>query len=106
MSYFQRHIFFCCNQRTNGSDCCAQHNATEMLNYAKDRVAELGLKGAGKVRVSKAGCLGRCDHGPVAVVYPDAVWYTYIDREDIDEIVASHLAKGEPVARLRLPDTD
>jgi len=55
------------------------------------------------VRVNKAGCLDRCEHGPVIVVYPEAVWYTYVDREDIDEIVESHLRDGHPVERLRLP---
>lgn len=55
----------------------------------------------GSVRVNKAGCLGRCDDGPVIVVYPDNVWYTYIDKEDIDEIIDSHLVHGRVVQRLR-----
>lgn len=62
----------------------------------------MGLAGPGKVRVSKAGCLDRCGRGPVLVVYPDAVWYRYASRADIDEIIDSHLAGGQPVARLRL----
>jgi (2Fe-2S) ferredoxin len=54
------------------------------------------------VRVNKAGCLDRCEHGPVAVVYPEAVWYTFIDTSDIDEIVESHLRDGQPVRRLMI----
>jgi (2Fe-2S) ferredoxin len=54
------------------------------------------------VRVNKAGCLDRCAGGPVAVVYPEAVWYTYVDRNDLDEIVDSHLLQGRVVERLRL----
>ena len=102
MSYYERHVFFCLNQRDNGARCCADHNAAELQAYAKDRVKKLGLSGPGKVRVNKAGCLDRCDEGPCAVVYPEAVWYTYVDREDIDEIIDSHLVNGVPVERLRI----
>jgi (2Fe-2S) ferredoxin len=55
------------------------------------------------VRVNKAGCLDRCAGGPVAVVYPEAVWYTYVDTHDIDDIVDSHLKRGEIVERLLTP---
>ncbi len=102
MSHYERHIFFCLNQRDDGRDCCAAHDAERLQAHAKARVKALGLSGAGKVRVNKAGCLDRCEHGPVAVVYPDAVWYTFVDEQDIDEIVDSHLAQGRPVERLRI----
>ena len=102
MSYFKHHVFFCCNQRDPGETCCNNHGASEMQAYAKDRVAKLGLKGKGKVRINKAGCLDRCDDGPVLVVYPEAVWYTYVDKEDIDEIVDSHLVGGKVVERLKI----
>ena len=59
--------------------------------------------GLGGVRVNKAGCLDRCAGGPVIVVYPEAVWYTYVDQQDIDEIVERHLTRGEVVERLQLP---
>jgi len=54
------------------------------------------------VCVNKAGCLDRCAGGPVAVVYPEAVWYTFVDQQDIDEIVESHLKNGRIVERLVL----
>jgi (2Fe-2S) ferredoxin len=105
MSYYRRHIFFCLNQRENGEACCAQHDAQAGFEHCKREVKAAGLTGAGGVRVNKAGCLDRCAGGPVAVVYPEAVWYTYVDREDIDEIVRSHLIGGQPVQRLMLaPD--
>ena len=57
------------------------------------------------MRVNKAGCLDRCAGGPVAVVYPEGTWYTYVDTDDIDEIVEQHLTQGRVVERLRLaPD--
>jgi (2Fe-2S) ferredoxin len=104
VSYYQRHIFFCCNQREPGAKtCCNNHGASELRDYAKARVKELKLSGGeGKVRVNMAGCLDRCDEGPCLVVYPEAVWYTYVDREDIDEIVDEHLQHGRVVERLRI----
>ena len=104
MSYFQRHIFFCLNQRDNGENACAQHDAQAGFDHCKQRVKALGLAGKGGVRVNKSGCLDRCAGGPVAVVYPDATWYTYVDQSDIDEIVERHLKDGQVVERLVLPD--
>ncbi|TBO31473.1 (2Fe-2S) ferredoxin domain-containing protein [Aquabacterium lacunae] len=102
MSYYERHIFFCLNERPNGEDCCALHGAKAGFDHCKQRVKEAGLAGQGKVRVNKAGCLDRCAGGPVAVVYPEGTWYTFVDQADIDEIVDKHLAKGEVVDRLVL----
>lgn len=102
MSHYQRHVFFCCNQRPEGQVCCAAHGAVAAQTYAKDRIAELGLKGKGKIRINRAGCMDRCDEGPVLVVYPDAVWYTYIDNEDVEEIIQEHLVNGRVVERLRI----
>jgi (2Fe-2S) ferredoxin len=102
MSYYRHHVFFCCNQREPGENCCQNHKADEMRDYAKNRVKALGLAGQGKVRVNKAGCLDRCDEGPVIVVYPEEIWYTYVDKADIDEIVEEHLKHGRIVERLRI----
>jgi (2Fe-2S) ferredoxin len=102
-SYYQRHIFFCTNQRPNGEACCADHQAEDAAAHCKKLVKTAGLNGAGKVRVNKAGCLDRCAGGPVCVVYPEAVWYSYVDKNDIEEIVQSHLQNGQVVERLLVP---
>ena len=102
-SYYERHIFFCLNEREAGQECCARHHAQEAFDHCKSRVKAAGLTGPGKVRVNKAGCLDRCAAGPVAVVYPEAVWYSYVDLSDIDEIVESHLKNGQVVTRLLVP---
>jgi (2Fe-2S) ferredoxin len=102
MSHYRRHVFVCCNQREAPEKCCASAGAAGLQKYMKDRVKALGLSGAGKVRINKAGCLDRCEEGPVMVVYPEAVWYTYVDRDDIDEIVERHVVNGEVVERLRI----
>ena len=102
MSYFNQHVFICCNQRDNDEPCCNALGATAIFEYAKARAAELKLNQAGQVRINKAGCLGRCDEGPVMVIYPEAVWYQFVDKDDIDEIIESHLINGTPVDRLRI----
>jgi (2Fe-2S) ferredoxin len=102
--YFKRHIFFCLNERKNNEACCAQQGAQDAFDHCKAQVKALGLAGQGEVRVNKAGCLDRCSGGPVAVVYPEGVWYTYVDKADIDEIVESHLKNGQVVKRLVTPE--
>src|SRR3954465_2034766 len=93
-SYYKHPIFFCLNERDAGDASCAPHGARAALDRCKSKVKEAGLSGPGGVRVNQAGCMNRCQGGPVAVVYPEAVWYTYVDEQDIDEIVESHLKNG------------
>lgn len=102
MSYFSRHVFFCLNDRKEGKASCAHRNAEAMQAYAKQRIKQKGLNGPGAIRINKAGCLDRCEFGPVLVVYPEGTWYTYLDAADIDEIVDEHLVNGRVVERLLL----
>ena len=102
MSYYKHHVFFCQNQRDMPEACCASHGSVAMRDYCKSRVKALGLAGEGKVRVNQAGCLDRCEEGPVMVVYPEGTWYTYVDKTDIDEIIEEHLVNGRVVDRLRI----
>ncbi len=74
--------------------------AEAAFDHMKARVKKLGLSGEGKVRINRSGCLDRCSLGPLMVVYPQAVWYTFVDNEDIDEIIESHLINGKVVDRL------
>ena len=74
-----------------------------MRIYAKDKIKELNLSNEGnRIRINAAGCLGRCDEGPVLVVYPEGVWYTYVDKFDVDEIIETHLKNGQVVERLKI----
>jgi (2Fe-2S) ferredoxin len=102
MSFYKHHVFFCLNKRDAPEACCACHDSEGMREYAKKRVKELKLSGPGKVRINASGCLDRCEEGPVIVVYPEEVWYTYVDKHDIDEIIDEHLVKGRVVERLRI----
>lgn len=102
MSHYDKHVFFCVNQREAGADCCNNAGASDLQAYAKDKLKTLKASQAGRVRINRAGCLGRCDDGPVMVVYPEGVWYQVFDRADIDEIIEKHLIGQVPVERLRI----
>jgi len=104
-TYYRHHVFFCMNVRDPDEPrpSCGRSGADKMWWYAKKRVRELDLEGKGKVRVNKAGCMDRCEEGPVLVIYPEGVWYTYKTEEDIEEIIREHLQGGRIVERLRLP---
>ena len=98
---FKYHMFFCTNVRENGESACGDYNASSMRDYAKKNCKDKNLL---NVRINQAGCLGRCEHGPVAVIYPENTWYTFVDKEDIDEIITSHLESAKIVERLEIKD--
>lgn len=106
MTYYRQHLFFCTNRRPEGAErpSCGWCDSARMRGYVKSRIKELGLAGAGQVRVNTSGCLDRCEEGPCLVVYPEGTWYTYVDEDDLDEIIESHIVGGKPVERLKLPD--
>ena len=100
--YFQQHVFFCMNVRDDGRSCCGKQGAEIAQKHAKKRIKELGLNGHEKIRINQAGCLDRCEEGPVLVVYPQGTWYTYVDTADIDDIIDTHLVGGKIVERLKI----
>ena len=102
MSYYQHHVFFCLNQREKGEACCANLGAEAAFAHMKARVKALGINGENQVRINRAGCLDRCGEGPVLVIYPQAVWYTFVDNADIDEIIDHHLLQNKVVERLAI----
>jgi (2Fe-2S) ferredoxin len=102
--FYDTHVFVCTNRRPAGHPrgCCAEKGADELRDYMKSRAKALGLK---NVRINAAGCLDRCELGPTLVIYPEGVWYGYRSKEDIDEILQTHLQGGGRVRRLMLmPD--
>jgi len=100
--YYRYHVFFCVNRRDSGKQCCAHKGSAAMRDYAKAKVKALGLDGKDGVRVNQSGCLDRCEEGPTVVVYPEGIWYSYVDTEDVDEIIEEHLVHGRVVERLRI----
>jgi (2Fe-2S) ferredoxin len=103
--FYERHVFCCTNQREPGHErgCCQEKGAIGLRNYLKARAKEAGLD---RVRINAAGCLDRCELGPTMVIYPEGTWYTYKTREDLDEILQTHLVEGGRVERLRMPPRD
>lgn len=79
-----------------------ERGAQDAQQHAKRRIKELNMNGHGKVRINQAGCLDRCEEGPVMVVYPEGTWYTYVDNSDIDDIIDNHLLGGKVVDRLKI----
>ena len=105
MPPFERHIFICCNRREpdDPRGSCNPHSDDALQKAFKKALAERGLNR--RVRANKSGCLDQCEHGRTVVVYPDAVWYGFVQESDVDEIIETHIVGGTPVMRLRLPDT-
>lgn len=104
MSHFKRHLFVCTNERNNPcrKSCGDMRTGIEAITYLKQQAATLGLSGTGKLRISSSGCLGRCEKGPVMVIYPEGRWYTYANQEDLHSILTTELAQGKVVERLLL----
>lgn len=100
--YFALHGFLCTNRRPDGHprSSCAERGSEALRDHLKAKVKELGL-GKGN-RFQQAGCLDRCELGPVMVIYPEGVWYAVRTPEDIDEVLTSHVQNGVPVSRLLL----
>lgn len=103
--YFRIHAFICTNQRPEGHPrgSCARKGSERLRDYLKARAKEVGAE---RVRINSAGCLDRCELGPVMVIYPEGVWYSFSSYEDIDEILTTHIVQGGRVDRLMLRPQD
>lgn len=103
--FFDTHVFCCINERSKNHErgSCARCGSEKLRDYMKSKAKKLKIDQ--KIRINTSGCLDRCELGPVMVIYPEGVWYTYKTKEDVDEILERHISKGERVERLLLDKT-
>ena len=103
--YYRCHVFCCVNERDadHPRGSCSRRGSVALRDYMKAQARSLGLK---DVRINQSGCLDHCETGPTVVVYPEGIWYRLTSRQDIDEVLTSHIRDGKPVEHLMLSPDD
>lgn len=100
---FDIHIFICTNQSTgNEKLSCGETHGLELVTEFKKQLKDLNINL--KIRANKSGCLGICNLGPTLVIYPEGTYYVGVKKEDVKEIICSHIINHTPLERLLLKE--
>ncbi|PJZ69928.1 ferredoxin [Leptospira perolatii] len=88
--YYHKHIFVCENIREEGErPSCGRAGSERILAYLKKRLKEMGIKN--RIRIQRAGCLDRCELGPVQVAYPEGLWFSLKTEEDAEKFLKNYI---------------
>ena len=98
---YDKHIFICTNERTDGRKSCGEVFGMSLVDAFKKELLAQGVRGT-EVRAQRAGCIDVCNFGPALVVYPEGIFYGAVTLDDVQEIVSSHIVGNKPVERLKL----
>ncbi len=93
--FYEKHIFVCENERAPGERVsCGRQGSGEILKLLKQKSVKAGINY--KFRIQRAGCLDRCELGPIQVSYPEGKWFRLRTEEDIDLLIAHYLLEDSP----------
>ena len=100
MTGFERHMFVCTHERPSDAsrECCAAKDSMALMKAIKSAAKAEKIP---NIRVQKSGCLSQCERGISCVVYPEGVWYTLTNQENVTELL-EHLRSGTVAENLRM----
>ncbi|MDF2537488.1 MAG: dehydrogenase (ubiquinone) 24 kDa subunit [Herbinix sp.] len=102
MVKLKHHIFICTSCRINGQQkgFCYSKDSVDIVQKFMEVIEDYDL--SGEVMITNTGCFGICEKGPIAVIYPEGIWYGNLGEEDVDTIVEQHILQGKPVQELMI----
>jgi (2Fe-2S) ferredoxin/2-polyprenyl-3-methyl-5-hydroxy-6-metoxy-1,4-benzoquinol methylase len=102
MEAFRYHVYVCDQKKPEGAPCCSANGSAKVIDALRREISRQGL--GDEVQITTSGSIGLCERGPNMVVYPDGIWYSSVNPDDVPEIVREHFGNGRIVERLSSGD--